>query len=268
MSQRCGNCCNKKEKCPKGCIGPRGRVGPTGANGTSTTGATGPCCTGATGPTGTGGPTGPSGGIQGATGPTGSNGATGSLGETGATGPCCTGSTGVMGSTGPTGSPGPTGTTSTGSTGSSGPTGPCCTGPTGAGGPAGPAGILATVTARIFDGPDGVRGAGAVAMTAYGAGVISILYGPIATADDARTVDLEIKTTAGTVRVRASQPDSEGASIVVQNITNVTYASSNIAVDFSTASLVFVPLLSTPGFTPAPGDQLMYQAYVAFTLIP
>jgi hypothetical protein len=242
-------------------------------------------------------------------------------------------------------------------------------------------------------------------MTAYGGGVIPILYAPVSTADDGRGIDLEIKTTAGTVRVRAAtQPDSEGASIVVQNLSEngsivpfggqiatgvlltspadlgfggtravvggidplafdvprsgtlqdlsvrinllvpltdpviaeifkndvatgllVTftaatpvgpfvvglpgggavavavndkialrvrttsvlaqgvgatfsagvefvpnrYFANNLAVDFSTASVVFVTLLSTsPAFTPVPGDRLMYQAYVAFTLIP
>lgn len=136
--------------------------------------------------------------------------------------------------------------------------------------PTGPADILATVTARILDGTHVICGS-SVSMTAFGAGVISLLY-ERAVSDDERSVELEIKTSAHTIHIRPdTRRDSEGASLIVNNVDTVTWLESypsNLNSDFLTASTAFVALLSSPPFSPPLRSRLIYQAYISFTLAP
>jgi hypothetical protein len=127
---------------------------------------------------------------------------------------------------------------------------------------------FATVTARLVDDQEGTLLGAAQTVLLGGSGSLSFTWVLDGLADDSHDVSIEVKVSAGTLHVRpATQPDSEGASIAVNN-PGIGHVSANLAVDFSTASAVFVNLLTTPGITPVPGSSLIYGASVNFTLSP
>jgi hypothetical protein len=128
---------------------------------------------------------------------------------------------------------------------------------------------LATVTARIIDGPVGQLCGAAVSIFASGQhGSISLLASVDNTADDANDVNLEIKVSGGTLRIRpVTAPDEESAALLIDNVATGSFiddADAQLAADFTTTSTSFVPLLVAT-LTPVPGTDLRVWATVNFT---
>lgn len=156
------------------------------------------------------------------------------------------------------------------SIGTAGPAGPA--GPPGPPGPPGPATELAIVTVRITDDTTGTVVGGSQTIFASGqGGSISLLEVLDDVADDGSNFTLEIKVSAGTVRVRpATQPDSESAALAVNNVATGSFlqnANTELGVDFSTASAAFVTLLNV-NMTPVAATSVQVFASINFTWVP
>jgi hypothetical protein len=140
--------------------------------------------------------------------------------------------------------------------------------------PAGPTppAILAVVKIRITDDTTGsiVGGAQSIFVTGQN-GSISLLEAFDDAADDSSNFTLEIAVTSGTVHIQpVAQPDTESAALVVNNVAAGMFLQTlddELAVDFSTASVAFVPLLVVT-MTPTAGTSIQAFASVNFTWTP
>ena len=250
---------------PTGQQGIQGDIGPTGPTGADSTvaGPTGPTGaqgdTGPTGPTGAdstvAGPTGPTGaqgdqGIQGVAGPTGAQGIQGNTGPTGPTGADSTiagpigptGAQGLQGATGPTGATGADSTVvgPTGPTGAQGDQGiQGVAGPTGAQGIQGEQGFVGPTGAQGDQGIQGIQGptgpTGSQGNSITGPTGPTGAQGPIGTGGvvaywggfyDTTDQTIASTTTAYTINLSNTDPDSNGVSIVGGN--QITYAHDGV----------------------------------------
>ena len=140
----------------------------------------------------------------------------------------------------------------------------------------GPAEALAVVTVRVTNENDiapftrTVGGSTTIVASGQG-GSISLLQTLDNVSGDDTTVTLEIKVSAGTVRVRpVTAPDSESSALVVNNVNTGTFIdkfTEELIADFSTPSTTFVQLLQVV-FDATPGSSLQTFATVNFTWVP
>jgi len=131
---------------------------------------------------------------------------------------------------------------------------------------------LATVTVRLYDNTTGdtIGGAQRTILANGSSGSVSLVTFLNNVPDDASEVTLEIKTTAGTVRIRPqTHPDSESAAVIVQNTDGSSFLGNygtELSEDFSTSSTTFTTVLAVD-FTPGAGSDLQFVAAVNFDWI-